>query len=134
MAEGVDGLTRDKTRTPGKHRCRPTSELEHVIRLVGRSPSCYTRRVTLGKLLSVINRHKGKDIRLASALRIFVAPDALRRAVPQEHREAGARLSVGLGAQPRPSPNYRGDMRVYVLAGADAGLRCRCQRRPEGRS
>ena len=24
MAEGVDGLTRDKTRTPGKHRCRPT--------------------------------------------------------------------------------------------------------------
>ena len=79
------------------------SELEHVIRLVGRSPSCYMRRVTLGKLLSVINQHKGKDIRLASALRIFVAPDALRRAVPQEHREAGARLSVGLGAQPRPS-------------------------------
>jgi predicted DNA-binding ribbon-helix-helix protein len=33
----------------------------------------YTRRVTLGRLLSVINQHKGKDIPLASALRIFVA-------------------------------------------------------------
>ena len=28
---------------------------------------------TQGRLLSVINQHKGKDIRLASALRIFVA-------------------------------------------------------------
>jgi len=33
----------------------------------------YTRRVTLGRLLSVINQLKGKDTRLASALRIFVA-------------------------------------------------------------
>ena len=33
----------------------------------------YGQRVTLGRLLSVINQHKGKDIRLASALRIFVA-------------------------------------------------------------
>jgi predicted DNA-binding ribbon-helix-helix protein len=33
----------------------------------------YTSRVTLGRLLSVINQHKGKDIPLASALRIFVA-------------------------------------------------------------
>jgi predicted DNA-binding ribbon-helix-helix protein len=33
----------------------------------------YTRRATLGRLLSVINQHKGKDIPLASALRIFVA-------------------------------------------------------------
>jgi len=29
--------------------------------------------VTLGRLLSVINQLKGKDTRLASALRIFVA-------------------------------------------------------------
>jgi predicted DNA-binding ribbon-helix-helix protein len=33
----------------------------------------YTRRVTQARLLSVINQHKGKDISLASALRIFVA-------------------------------------------------------------
>ena len=33
----------------------------------------YMRGVTLGRLFSVINQHKGKDIRLASALRIFVA-------------------------------------------------------------
>jgi predicted DNA-binding ribbon-helix-helix protein len=33
----------------------------------------YARRVTLGRLLSVINQRKGKDITLASALRTFVA-------------------------------------------------------------
>ena len=42
----------------------------------------YTRRVTLGRLFSVINQHKGKDIPLASALRIFVA---------QHYREAASR-------------------------------------------
>ena len=33
----------------------------------------YARRVTQGRLFSVVNQHKGKDIPLASALRIFVA-------------------------------------------------------------
>jgi predicted DNA-binding ribbon-helix-helix protein len=33
----------------------------------------YTRRVTQGRLFSVVNQHKGKDIPLASALRVFVA-------------------------------------------------------------
>jgi predicted DNA-binding ribbon-helix-helix protein len=42
----------------------------------------YGRRVTLGRLLSVINQHKGKDIRLASALRIFVAQHYRELAYP----------------------------------------------------
>jgi predicted DNA-binding ribbon-helix-helix protein len=41
----------------------------------------YSRRVTLGRLLSVINQHKGKDIPLASALRVFVA---------QQYRDAAS--------------------------------------------
>ena len=43
----------------------------------------YTRRVTLGRLLSVINQHKGKDIRLASALRLFVAQHYRELAYPR---------------------------------------------------
>jgi predicted DNA-binding ribbon-helix-helix protein len=39
----------------------------------------YTRRVTLGRLLSLINQHRGTPKSLASALRIFVA---------QHYREA----------------------------------------------
>jgi predicted DNA-binding ribbon-helix-helix protein len=42
----------------------------------------YTRRVTLGRLFSVINQHKGKDIPLASALRIFVAQHYRKLAYP----------------------------------------------------
>jgi len=42
----------------------------------------YTRRVTLGRLLSVINQHKGKDISLASALRVFVAQHYRELAYP----------------------------------------------------
>ena len=38
----------------------------------------YARRVTQGRLFSVVNRHKGKGIPLASALRIYVA-EALSR-------------------------------------------------------
>ena len=41
----------------------------------------YTRRVTLSRLLSVINQQKGKHKSLASALRIFVA---------QHYREAAS--------------------------------------------
>ena len=33
----------------------------------------YSRRVTLGRLFSVINQHKGKDIPLASALRALAS-------------------------------------------------------------
>jgi predicted DNA-binding ribbon-helix-helix protein len=42
----------------------------------------YTRSVTQSRLLSVINQHKGKDIRLASALRIFVAQHYRELAYP----------------------------------------------------
>jgi predicted DNA-binding ribbon-helix-helix protein len=42
----------------------------------------YSRRVTLGRLLSVINQHKGKDVPLASALRIFVAQHYRELAFP----------------------------------------------------
>jgi hypothetical protein len=42
-------------------------------RLNAQSTAAASHKVTLGRLLSVINQHKGKDIRLASALRIFVA-------------------------------------------------------------
>ena len=42
----------------------------------------YGQRVTLGRLLSVINQHKGKDIPLASALRIFVAQHYRELAYP----------------------------------------------------
>jgi predicted DNA-binding ribbon-helix-helix protein len=33
----------------------------------------FEKRVAVSTLIGVINQHKGKDIRLASALRIFVA-------------------------------------------------------------
>jgi predicted DNA-binding ribbon-helix-helix protein len=33
----------------------------------------YERRVTRAELFSVINQHKGKDVSLASALRVFAA-------------------------------------------------------------
>ena len=33
----------------------------------------YERRVTRAELISVINQHKGKDVSLAAALRVFVA-------------------------------------------------------------
>ena len=42
----------------------------------------YSRRVTLGRLLSVINQHKGKDVPFASALRIFVAQHYRELAYP----------------------------------------------------
>jgi predicted DNA-binding ribbon-helix-helix protein len=52
---------------------RPTSlSLEPEFWQYLREIAC-TRGVTQGRLLSVINQHKGKDIRLASALRLFVA-------------------------------------------------------------
>ena len=42
----------------------------------------YARRVTQGRLFSVINQHKGKDIPLASALRIFMAQHYRELAYP----------------------------------------------------
>jgi predicted DNA-binding ribbon-helix-helix protein len=41
----------------------------------------YERRVSQARLISVINQHKGKDIPLASALRVFVA---------QQYRDAAS--------------------------------------------
>ena len=70
--------SKKRTRTTLVHRHvridnRPTSlalepEFWQYLREIA-----YTSRVTLGRLLSVVNQHKGKDIPLASALRIFVA-------------------------------------------------------------
>jgi predicted DNA-binding ribbon-helix-helix protein len=52
---------------------RPTSlrlepEFWHYLREIA-----FQRRVTRGELISVINQYKGKDVSLASALRVFVA-------------------------------------------------------------
>jgi predicted DNA-binding ribbon-helix-helix protein len=52
---------------------RPTSlALEPEFWQYLREIAC-TRKVTMCRLYSVVNQHKGKEVSLASALRVFVA-------------------------------------------------------------